>query len=469
MSTHEPDVDEGPVGHDDYALKRVPMDKRYSWFNVAVQRFGQLSALAQFFLAAMIGIGMSFWDAMLAITIGSVILEIVTIFVGIAGMREGLSTSVLARWSGFGKHGSALVGIAMTLSLVGWFGIQNEVFAAGMTQLVPAVPQAVMAMLGGLAVTLIVVYGFKYMGWVAYLSVPAFLALATWSIGSELQKHSISDLMSSPPPGEPISLAVGTTIVAGGFIVGAVMTPDMTRFNRSAGDVIKQTVVGVTLGEYFVGVIGVLLAHALKLTAGSAGSVITIIQSTTGTIGLIILVSSIIKINDWNLYPSSLGLTNAIETLTGARINRVWVACVLGFIGSVLSAVGIASQFETILVTLGVVFPPIAGIMIVDYFILRTWRKELDESRANNDALPSMAPSWVPAGVIAWILGALVGQFVTQFGIPSLNSLFATMVIYYVLGKFGLARGVGIVQTETVAATEPNVINVASAEHKTTS
>lgn len=471
MSTQESDVDEVAVGHDDYALKRVPMDKRYSWFNVAVQRFGQLSALAQFFLAAMIGIGMSFWDAMLAITIGSVILEIVTIFVGIAGMREGLSTSVLARWSGFGKHGSALVGIAMTLSLVGWFGIQNEVFASGMTQLVPGVPQAVMAMLGGLLVTLIVVYGFKYMGWVAYLSVPAFLALATWSIGSELQKHSLSDLMSSPPPGEPISLAVGTTIVAGGFIVGAVMTPDMTRFNRSAGDVIKQTVVGVTLGEYFVGVIGVLLAHALKLTASNdAGAVITIIQSTTGTIGLIILVSSIIKINDWNLYPSSLGFTNAIETLTGARVNRVWVACALGFIGSVLSAVGIASKFQPILEAMGVVFPPIAGIMLVDYFILRTWRKELDDARANNNALPSTAPSWVPAGIISWVAGVIVGYFVTQIGIPSLNSLFATMLVYYVLGKFGMARGVGIVQTESAAAveTDVNVSEETSAEQNST-
>ena len=35
------------------------------------------------------------------------ILEIVAIFVGIVGQREGLSTSVLARWTGFGRVGSA--------------------------------------------------------------------------------------------------------------------------------------------------------------------------------------------------------------------------------------------------------------------------------------------------------------------------------------------------------------------------
>ena len=62
----------------------MPQSARYSWISVAFQRFGQLSALAQFMLAAFIGFGMKFWDAMLAITLGAVVLEIVTIFVGIA-------------------------------------------------------------------------------------------------------------------------------------------------------------------------------------------------------------------------------------------------------------------------------------------------------------------------------------------------------------------------------------------------
>ena len=65
----EADLDSAFIGHDDYALVRVPESERYSWFSVALQRFGQLSALAQFFLAAMIGLTMGFWQAMLAITI----------------------------------------------------------------------------------------------------------------------------------------------------------------------------------------------------------------------------------------------------------------------------------------------------------------------------------------------------------------------------------------------------------------
>lgn len=427
------------IGRDDFALVRVPPEARYSWVSVALQRFGQLSALAQFFLAAMIGMGMSFWKAILAITIGSVLLEIVTVFIGVAGMREGLSTSVLARWAGFGRKGSALVGIAMAISLTGWFGVQNEVFANGLYSVMPGIPLWVWCIVGGLAVTAIVVYGFASMNWVAYVTVPAFLLLATYSIGSELRRHSLSDLISSPPPGAPISLAVGTTIVAGGFIVGAVMTPDMARFNRSTADVVKQTVVGVTLGEYFVGVIGVLLAHAIKVsTADNAGQVVGIIQSTSGTLGVLILVVSILKINDWNLYPSSLGLVNAAHVLFGVRVNRATVALVLGLLGSLLSALQFANRFQTFLTELGIVFPPVAAIMIADYFVLKTWRSELDESRARG-ALPTNAPEWVPAGLLAWAVGYLVGKFVTV-GVPSINALVITFVAYVVLGRLGLAR-----------------------------
>ena len=48
------------IGHDDYSLSRVPESERYSWITLAVQRFGQHSALSQFLLGATLGFGMTF-------------------------------------------------------------------------------------------------------------------------------------------------------------------------------------------------------------------------------------------------------------------------------------------------------------------------------------------------------------------------------------------------------------------------
>ncbi|MEV6231018.1 cytosine permease [Saccharopolyspora shandongensis] len=435
------------VGVDDYALSRVPAGARYSWWSVAVQRFGQVSALSQFLLGATLGFGMTFWNAFLALTLGAVILEIVAIFVGIIGAREGLSTSMLARWTGFGRAGSALIGLAIAISLIGWFGIQSAVSAKGLVALVGGLPEWGWALVFGLIVTAVVLRGFGSMAWVAYVTVPAFLVLVGWSIGVELWQHDIGALMASAPPGPQLSLLEGTTLVAGGFITGAVITPDMTRFNRSVGDVVKQTLVGITLGEYVIGLAGVLLAHAVR-----SADITTIVTSSVGWVGILVVVAGTVKINDWNLYSSGLGLVNFVGTVFGKRLDRGVATAMFGLIGSVLAAVGILDQFTGFLTVLGVVFPPIGGIMVAEYFIVRRWRGELEASRALGE-IPASAPNWVPATLVVWLVASLVGGFV-EIGLPSINSLVLAFVLYVVAGKLGLVRGVGSTRTtaEVVSA-----------------
>lgn len=431
---------EAAIGSDDYALQRVPSRARYHWFSIAAQRFGQVSALSQFLLGATLGMGMSFWGAVAAITLGAAILEIVAIFLGVIGVREGMSTSVLARWTGFGRYGAGLIGLVVAVSLIGWFGIQNAVFAQGLHTLLGGPPLWAWTLIAGAFVTIIVVYGFASMQWIAYVTVPLFVVLAGWSIAVELSKHSFGSLVTSPAPGPHLSMTAGTTLVAGGFIVGAVVTPDMTRYNRSVADVIKQTVLGITLGEYVIGLIGVLLAHALR-----TGDVVAIVTSTSGTAGTVILIAATLKINDWNLYSSSLGFVNLIDTLFGRRVNRALVTIGLGAVGTLLAAVGILDHFEEFLTILGIAVPPIAGIMVAEYFLVRRWRGDLDGA---SDAVPRQAPAWVPATLVIWVGAFLVGKYLS-WGVPALNSLIVAFVAYVVAGRAGLTRGVGNTEHRT--------------------
>ena len=421
------------LGADDYALERVPANARYPWWTVAVQRFGQLSDLTVFLLGATLGAGMTFWGAFWSLTFGSVILELVAIFVGIAGVREGLSTSVLARWTGFGRFGSALIGLVVATSLIGWFGIQNAIFASGLNALMSGVPVWAWSIVTGLVVTVLVVYGFKWMGWVAYVTVPAFLLLAGWSVVGELSKHSLGDLLGTQPFGEPMSIATGATIVAGSFIAGAVLTPDMTRFNRGTADVVKQSVISITLGQYVLGLIGVILAYAVRQT-----DLVQIFSATSGALGVIILVSATVKINDWNLYSSSLGFVNTLSTVFKLRVNRVVATVVIGVVGTALSAAGILDRFADFLTVLGVAMPPIAGIMVAEYFLVRRWRPALDEARAEH-RLPGTEPGWVPATLVIWAGSAVLGWWTeqVQFGIPALNSLVVAGIAYVVVGRLG--------------------------------
>ncbi len=430
-----------PTHADDYALGRVPETDRKPWFGIAVQRFGQVSALSQFLLGATIGYGMTFGNAVLAFLFGSIILEIVMCVVGLIGQREGLNTALLARWTGFGEIGASLVGLVIGISLIGWFGIQSGISAASLDTLMPGVmPVWVWSLVFGLAVTAIVAFGFSGMQTLANVTVPLFLVLVGWSIVSELSRHSLGELVTSPPPGPAMSLFTGTSIVAGSLIVGAIITADMTRYNRTPADVVKQTVVGVTGGEFVIGLAGVLLAHA----AGT-GDIVAIVTSSIGLVGLIIVITGTLKINDWNLYSSTLGLVNFVQTAFGRNISRVMITVVLGVAGSILAAANILSRFTDFLIILSVAFPPIAGIMVAEYFVVRRWRGELDASRATG-TLPPQSPRVVPATLLIWLIASVFGHYVT-WGIPALWSLLLSMVLYIAAGKSGLIRGVGVTTT----------------------
>ena len=305
-----------------------------------------------------------------------------------------------------------------------------------------ALPVWAWSLIFGLIVTAIVAVGFGGMQWLANVTVPLFLVLVGWSVISELSRHSLADLLTSPPPGPPMTVGQGTAIVAGGLIVGAIITADMTRYNRSRADVVKQTVVGVSLGEFVIGLAGVLLAHA-----AATGNIVAIVTSSVGLVGLLIVLTGTLKINDWNLYSSSLGLVNFISTAFRRDLHRVSTTIVLGIVGSVLAAAGILGHFIDFLIVLSVAFPPIAGIMIAKYFIVKQWRGDLDETRALG-TLPGAAPRLVPATLVVWAIASAVGYFVT-WGIPSITSLVLSIVLYAIAGKLGLVRGVGVASTLT--------------------
>jgi cytosine permease len=121
------------------------------------------------------------------------------------------------------------------------------------------------------------------------------------------------------------------------------------------------------------------------------------------------------------------------------------VTLAVGVVGSLLAAGGILQNFTQFLILLGVAFPPIAGIMVAEYFVVRQWRGVLDSSRERG-TVPEDAPTWVPATLVIWLVSALVGHFVT-WGLPSINSLVVALVLYVVAGKAGLIRGIGISHT----------------------
>ena len=397
-----------PENDIDYSLSRVPDEAKQPFWRILFIRIGAICCVSQLMLGAALGYGLTFWDAFLATMLGSVLLQVVSWALGTAAAREGLSTSLLSRWTGFGKVGSALFGGVVAISMVGWFGVQNAVFGQGMAEIVPftdflgtqeilpgimagITPEYIFwAIITGLGITLLVVFGIKAIANFATVFVPLFVIVVIVAAAIILQNHSLTELLTTAPPGPALSLGAATTMVAGGFIAGAICTPDYARF----------------------------------------------LMGTSGIIGVIIVVASTVKLNDINLYSSSLGLATMINALFNKAISRNGLVWALGIVGTLLSVIGIINYFTNFLTLLGVAIPPVAGIMVVDYFILKRSRATLDASRAKGE-LPEKVEKWNPIAIVCWIAGFAVGEItsIMNVGIPGLNSLILAGVLYWIVMK----------------------------------
>ncbi|MBQ4777196.1 purine-cytosine permease family protein [Pectobacterium versatile] len=417
---------------DDYPVSRVPLSVRLPFLNVALVHIGMLTALDQFMLGAVLGHSMTLGQAFLAIFIGSAIFGVVTVGLGYAGMKEGMSGSLLARWCGFGRIGSVLIGLVIAISLIGWFGVQNAVFAKALNfAMADKLGFGWSAAMSGIALTLLVAFGFRALRFTAKIAVPMFVIVVGYISIMTLSGHNIAELIASAPNGEAISISAGATMVVGGCIVASLITPDMTRYSQKGKHVFWMTMLSIIVGEFMVNGLAIIIARALN-----TADVVTIMSQAAGGIGLIAVIFSTLRVNDINLYSSSLGIANAIEGVTGKKLRYVSITLVIGLIGTLLSVAGILDRFIDFLTLLGVLFPPIIGVMLVDYYILRTHKTLLETSRAEGQ-LPDSAQTpligW-PA-IIASTVGAIVG-LAFEWGVPAFNSLLAASLLYLVIQHY---------------------------------
>ncbi|NMP25219.1 hypothetical protein HIJ39_23295 [Sulfobacillus sp. DSM 109850] len=151
----------------------------------------------------------------------------------------------MTRQVGLGKTGSALFSLISGIAVMGWFGVQNALFAQGIRSLWGGGPLWAWILGSGVVVTTLVAGGIRFMGWAAYITVPLFLILMgtgllhALAIGHQHIVHFAGTAHESLP--------AAITLVVGSFILGAVLSPDMTRFQRSPGEVGKQSIASFVL------------------------------------------------------------------------------------------------------------------------------------------------------------------------------------------------------------------------------
>ncbi|MDQ0341170.1 cytosine permease [Caldalkalibacillus uzonensis] len=404
----------------DNALNPVPEEERRPWWEITFVTSGFCLAVSGMFAGAAIAAGLTIQQVIAAILIGNLVLALYGGFTGGIGAKTGVSTAMLSRYA-FGRFGSLVISLLWAITLVGWFSVQTGFFGQTIHAMFPEggflTSAPVAAAWGGALMIFTAYFGFCGIRFLSNIVIPLLLILSV--VGVVKSISYVGGWANIPQEvADPMTLIEAVVLVVGTFAVGAVIQPDITRYAKSAKDAWIAIIIGMVIANGFIIFAGAITARAM----GTGDLPAVMLQLGLGLPALIVLIAAQWTSNDSNLYSASLSVSNMI------RVERSKVALVVGIIATILGAAGFANYFVNWLSALGVAIPPIAGILIADYYFVHKQNYRFGKDTTYN------ALVW-PA-FIAWVIGILAGLYV-QWGIPSLNSLVAAFLAHWLLFSLG--------------------------------
>lgn len=355
-------------------------------------------------------------QALLALIIGSVIIFAIGGVMGVIGAKTRMSSYLLVRIA-FGDKGASIVNIAFAISLLGWFGVNINLFGEAVSRLALDVfnvniAPLFLAIIASFCMTLTTVIGFKAINWLATIMVPVLAGVTFLLANSALSEKSLEQILAIEKVAT-LSLGEGISAVVGAIIIGAIILPDITRFVKHWSNAIY-----IAFIAYIV--VQLLVMVAAGLAGASSGK--TDILDIMIDLGLGIGASIIVIAGSWVL--NSLNLYSAVlsTTATFPKLNATWVTICLGLIGVFVALLNLLDNFITFIFYLSVIFVPVAGIIISDYLFIRPHAYNF-ESLSDNRTI-------APKGFIAWLLSAIFAILSTEGLIPSPSGIAAIDAIF---------------------------------------
>lgn len=414
---------------EDYDLKPVPSEQRRSWVDLAMIWIGAAIVVSALLRGMMIGLGLGrMTSVLLAYVLGEGLLIGIMALIGFLGARTGLTTSLLARGA-FGPGGSILVSACLALTFMGWFGIQAGLFAEAVVSFTAwSIPVPTLTFLAGVTLMVPAVFGFRGLKALSYAAVPLMLVVFGYAAvklgGQRLPAGELIDLARSHvPESYPLTIGAAASIVAGGFVVGAVASADVFRYARPR---FREILYAATLSmavSAAMQAVGSILAMATGLYHERLPDII--IQPEFAGLGLFGFLA--IAFAQWtnidlNLYSSVLAANTLI------RWTRWKLAVAVGVVSSLLGALGILSRLGLFLSLLSISVGPIGGIILAHYYLVRR-RFRLLENRPWN---PVALGAYLISVIFGWVTaGHPVTIPVFPFSIFAFNGILVSVVLYW--------------------------------------
>ena len=249
------------------------------------------------------------------------------------------------------------------------------------------------------------------------IAVPLMMAVTVVGLYIVMSGDGMSKIADFVPTDPSMTMGVGINMVIGGFIVGGVLSADYTRYQKTRADVFKSSFFGILP----LGVILLWAGAVFAVVAGTEDLTQIFIGLGIPVLGLLSLILSTWPANSANVYSAGL---DTLKIFRCKDDKRALVTILCGVLGTVVGSFEIIYYFETFLTYLGIVIAPIAGVMMVDYFIIGKGKPE--------NFAPTVGINW--GGVIALVIGIVASLFI-PVGIESVNGIIVSAIALLILAK----------------------------------
>jgi len=339
------------------------------------------------------------------------LVALLAMLTSVVGARCRLSTYQILAFS-FGARGAQLINLMLAIMLIGWFATTADMLGGAVQHAVvglsghygeAATTPKWLYTLGALSLmTLTGIFGFRVMEHLARVTVPLLTALMGYVVWLSISRNGLGTALARVGDHSLAAIDALSSVI-GAIVLTAVLAPDLTRYARDDRNALVS-VLGVALGYPAA----LLLAAVPAAVYGKHDIMDVMTLLRIPGIAIVILVVSTWTSNTSNLYSATLTLA----TLFPRRSPRT-----LGLWGAVVAwaaaAAGIADYFIPLLIVLGILSAPLAGVYVVDFFLLR---RGSHSTGAHGGALA------------AWALGSACGLVATYSGhsltrIPAVDSI----------------------------------------------
>ncbi len=387
-------------------LAPVPMSAR-TWgkWDIAALWVGMAICIPTYQLASgLIASGMNWWQAVLTVLLGNVIVLAPLALNARAGTAYGIPFPVLLR-SSFGVYGSNIPAIMRAIVACGWFGIQTWIGGSAIYSICALMfgfdpsTKTELPVLGISAGEFtcfmvfwalnmaVVVKGIDCIRWLEVLGAPFLiivgLGLLTWAyvaadgfgpIFSEPSKFSTSAEFWA-------AFVPGLTAMVGFWATLSLNIPDFSRFARSQRDQVLGQAIGMPGTMAFFSFIGIATTSATLVVFGEAvWDPVTLLAKFKHPLVVVPgLLALIIATLTTNIAANIVSPANDFSNLWPRRITFKMGGLIAGVIGVVMMPWHLLANADVYfkwLLGYSALLGPIGGVMIADYFVVR--RQVLD-------------------------------------------------------------------------------------------